>query len=238
MIIGIMQPYFLPYIGYWQLMNAVDQYVIYDDVNYIKGGWINRNRILNHGMVQYINVYLKGASPNLLINQILVNHEAVLKNRTKRMIENCYSKAPFYQQGNELFGEILSCQEENLALFLMNSIRIICKYLEINTGLILSSELKKDNKLRGQEKVIEICRTLHADQYYNAIGGQQLYSFEEFAREGIDLHFFRTDQIIYQQFQEEFVPNLSILDMIMFNDKAKIKEYLSNYALVGKGEDR
>lgn len=237
MILGIMQPYFLPYIGYWQLMNAVDQYVIYDDVNYIKGGWINRNRILNHGMAQYINVYLKGASPNLLINQILVNQEEALQNKTKRMIENCYSKAPFYEQGNELFREIMSCQEKNLALFLMNSIQIICKFLEINTGLILSSELKKDNKLRGQDKVIEICRNLHADQYYNAIGGQQLYSFEEFAREGIDLHFFRTDQIIYPQFQEEFVPNLSILDMIMFNDKARIKEYLNNYVLVGKGED-
>lgn len=229
-----MQPYFLPYIGYWQLLNAVDEYVIYDDVNFIKGGWINRNRILNHTKPQYINVYLKGASPNLRICDIKVEQAAALKNKTIRMLENCYSKAPYFKEGYELAKGILLYPETNLALFLANSIQVVCDYLSITTKLHLSSELEKDNTLHGQDKVLAVCELLHAQDYYNAIGGRELYSFEAFRKRGICLHFVQTDDMEYPQAKNEFVPNLSILDVIMFNSKERIQEMLKDYTLISE----
>ena len=98
MKIGIMQPYFLPYIGYWQLLNAVDKYVIYDDVNYIKGGWINRNRILINKEPKYFNVKLNGASPNKLINEVEVSNDNIWQKKLLKTIEENYKKAPFLKK--------------------------------------------------------------------------------------------------------------------------------------------
>lgn len=232
MKLGIMQPYFIPYIGYWQLLNAVDKYVIYDDVNYIKGGWINRNRIMNHGKIQYVNINLKAASPNRLINQIEVDTSAVLRNKTLRMIENCYSKAANFEEGYALLQNIFLCAESNLALFLKNSIEIICDYLDIQTELLLSSDIKKNNKLKGQDKVLKICEILQADTYYNSIGGSQLYSFEQFREKGVQLCFFKTKNIVYEQQSVLFEPNLSIMDVIMNCSKEQVRKFLNDFELV------
>lgn len=234
MKIGIMQPYFVPYIGYWQLMNAVDKYVIYDDVNYIKGGWINRNRILVDGQPHYFNLPVLGASSNKKINEIQVNNEEVLIKRNLRCIEAAYKKAPFFLDGFPLVEQILRCQEKNVASYIKKSFEIICSYLNIKTELIMSSDLNKDNKLKGQDKVLSICSLLKATEYYNAIGGQELYSFEDFKEKGIELKFLKTDNIVYHQYGNLFQSNLSIIDVIMFNQKEKINEMLMQYELIGK----
>lgn len=232
MKIGIMQPYFLPYIGYWQLLNAVDKYVIYDDVNYIKGGWINRNRILINKEAKYFNVKLNGASPNKLINEVEVSLDEVYQKKLLKTIEENYKKAPFFYKIFPVIQRIVENKEINLAKYLEYSIREICSYLDIKTELIISSNLEKNNSLKGKDKVIEICKKLGGSEYYNAIGGQELYSFEEFKSNGIELKFLKTEEINYQQFNNEFVPYLSILDVMMFNSKEKVKEFLNNYSLV------
>ena len=232
MKLGIMQPYFFPYIGYWQLLNVVDKYVIYDDVNYIKGGWINRNRILVNGVPKYFNLPMLGASPFKKINEIQVNNENVLIAKNMRMIEGAYKKAPFYGELYPLLEKILYCQQENIASYIKESFMILCDYLEINTELLVSSELNKNCELKGQEKVIHICKLLQADEYYNAIGGQQLYSFEEFQKEGIKLKFIQTDEIQYKQFDNEFQSNLSIIDVMMFNGKEGTKKLLEKYRVL------
>lgn len=227
-----MQPYFLPYIGYWQLMNSVDKYVIYDDVNFIKGGWINRNRILMNGEAKMINLQMKGASPNKLINEVEVADDIVYKKKLLKTIENCYKKAPYFKDVFPIIENIINHHDNNLAKYLECTIRKICEYLSINTELVVSSTVNKNNDLKGQEKVIEICNVLGADEYYNAIGGQELYSYNDFLKKGIKLRFLRTGTIEYKQFNNEFVSNLSIIDVIMFNSVEEIKNKLNIYELL------
>lgn len=232
MKIGIMQPYFFPYIGYWQLLNAVEKYVIYDDVNFIKGGWINRNRILIGKETKYFNVQMVGASPYKLINEINVNNDEKIVDKNLRIIEAAYKKAPYYDSVYPIIQKILKSGKENLAEYITESIKEICNYLDITTELIISSDLKKDNSLKGQEKVLTICDLLNASEYYNAVGGQELYSFSDFRQRGITLKFVKSNPIVYKQFDEEFRENLSILDVMMFNSKKQIKEYLEDYELI------
>lgn len=232
MKLGIMQPYFFPYIGYWQLMNAVDKYVIYDDVNFIKGGWINRNRILVNGKPQYFNVQMKGASPFKLINEVEVNNSEISVNKNLKTIYMAYHKAPYFSKVNLLIEKILKNQTQNLSEYVINSIKSIAEYLNIKTEIIISSKISKNNELKNQDKVIDICKKLNATDYYNAIGGMDLYSFYEFKKNGINLSFLKTNDICYEQFNNEFVSNLSIIDVMMFNSKDKIKEMLDDFTLI------
>ncbi len=232
MKVGIMQPYFFPYIGYWQLMNAVDKYVIYDDVNYIKGGWINRNRILIDGQPKMLNIKLNGASSNKFINEVMVSRDSVFKKKLLKTISHSYKKAPLYEKVYPLIEKIILYEEEQLALYLQNTIEMIADYLEMNTQFILSSNIEKNNLLTGQEKVIEICKILEANEYYNAIGGKELYSKELFNENNISLKFLHTDLIEYNQFDNEFEPNLSVIDIMMFNSKDEINSMMNSYSLI------
>lgn len=232
MKLGIMQPYFMPYIGYWQLMNAVDKYVIYDDVNFIKGGWINRNRILMNDEAKMINLKMNGASPNKHINEVESAGDVVYNKKLLKTIESCYKKAPYFLDVYPVIEKIINNEQKNLAKYLEYSIRQICKYLTISTELIVSSSINKNNDLKGQDKVIEICNVLGANEYYNAIGGQELYSYSNFNTHGVKLSFLKTGIIEYQQFNNEFISNLSIIDVMMFNSVEKIKNKLDIYELL------
>lgn len=232
MKVGIMQPYFFPYIGYWQLINAVDKYVIYDDVNFIKRGWIHRNRILFEGKPKYFNLPLLGASQNKLINQIKLNPEKKLKDRNLQILKEAYKRAPHFKAIYSILEDIILCDEENLAKYLYNSIKIICENLGITTELIVSSELEKDCSLKGKDKIISICILLGATSYYNAIGGQDLYSYSEFQKRGIKLHFIKTNEIEYNQDTFVFQKNLSIIDLMMYNSTKEIRKILEKYTLL------
>lgn len=231
MKLGIMQPYFFPYIGYWQLLNAVDKYVIYDDVNFIKNGWINRNRILIAGAAQWFTLPLWQASPFKRINEIEITPELKLKTKLLKTLDMAYHKAPFFKPVFELFEQTLA-QGSNLSECLSFSIRQIAQYLDIQTEIILSSSLEKDNTLKGKDKVLHICNKLGATEYLNAVGGQELYDKAEFAAHGIKLYFLQTNAITYKQFKGEFVPNLSILDVMMFNPPQQIKNFLNDCTLI------
>lgn len=230
MKLGIMQPYFLPYLGYWQLMNAVDTYVIYDDVNYIKNGWINRNRMLSTaGKDIYFTLSLDGAGSFKKINEIDILQ---VPDKIIKTIQQVYRKAPNFMEAYPLIENVLFCQEKNLAKFLAHSIKSVADYLEMKTKFIISSELDKNNDLRAEEKVLHICELLGADEYYNAIGGQELYSKDVFAQHGIKLSFLETELNPYPQFKWDFMPGLSILDILMFNSKSRVQEMLREYTLV------
>lgn len=232
MKLGIMQPYFFPYMGYWQLINAVDKYVIYDDVNFIKGGWINRNNILINKKVNLINLRIHKASPNKLINEIEVLGNETYNNKLLKTIEESYKKAPYFNFVFPVIEKVVDQDEKNLAKYLAFSIKEVCNYLGIKTQLILSSEINKNNDLRGQDKVIEICKIFKADMYINAIGGKALYSVKEFDSNGIQLKFLKTGGINYQQFNNDFIPNLSIIDVMMFNSPEEINKMFNIYDLL------
>lgn len=232
MRLGIMQPYFFPYIGYWQLINAVDKYVIFDDVNYINRGWINRNRILIDKKAGMINLKLQGASQNKLINEIEILDDPAESKKILKTLESCYRRAPYYNTAIQLIESIISHEEKNLAKYLINSIKQICRYASIETEILVSSSIKKDNSLKGQDKILEICRLLEADEYINAIGGRMLYSHDAFEANNISLKFLQPLISPYKQFGNEFVPGLSIIDVMMFNPPEKIKAMLGEYELV------
>lgn len=229
MKLGIMQPYFLPYIGYFQLINLVDKYVIYDDVNFIKGGWINRNRILLNGEPFMVNVIMQGASSFKKINEIEVarNNEKILKT-----IEQAYKKAPYFNDVFPLLFDIIKFKNNNLASFIFNSITVLSDYMKIKTHFVLSSEIQKNNELKGQDKVIDICKLLDASEYYNAIGGQSLYNKLTFAENNIGLKFVNTKFLEYKQFDSPFVPSLSIIDVLMFNSIDNVNDLLNKCEIV------
>ena len=224
-----MQPYFMPYLGYWQLMAAVDKYVVYDDVNYIKGGWVSRNNILMNGQAHMFTITLNGASPYKHFNEIEVRDDF---KKFRKMLQSCYAKAPYYAEVMPLLEKICNYEVRTLSAFIINSFHIILDYLDIKTELILSSTIKKDNSLHAADKVKHICHLLEADAYYNAIGGQELYDVDDFAQDGITLKFIRTSEISYPQYKNTFVPNLSIIDVLMFNGKERTNQLLKEYTLV------
>jgi hypothetical protein len=228
MKLAIMQPYLFPYIGYFQLIHAVDAFVVYDDVNYIKRGWINRNNLLAKGKAELFTLETSGASLHKLINEIGVGG-----NRLKLLtnIRHKYCKAPFFLEVFPLIEGILHAQEDNLAKFLTNSLQIVCRYLGLEPNWYVSSELGKIPGRKGQDKILNICDLLKADHYINPPGGRDLYDRELFANCGINLSFLRPSFEAYPQFGAEFVPFLSIIDVMMFNDRISCEKLLEDYSL-------
>lgn len=231
MKLGIMQPYFFPYLGYWQLINAVDTYVVYDDVAYIKGGWINRNNILINNHANMITLPLDNSSSFKNINEIMITDNKKQVDKLLKSIRFAYAKAPYYDDIMPIIEKLFE-NNNNIAQFNTNTIFAINKYLGIDTKIIFSSNLKKDNNLKAQNKVIHINKLLGADTYINAIGGMELYNREDFEIEEIELKFLNMKDVKYKQYKDEFVPNLSIIDVMMFNSQETIKEMLDDYELL------
>ena len=229
MKLGIMQPYFMPYIGYFQLIKAVDEYVVYDDVNYIKGGWINRNNILVNGEKKLFTIILRGASPYKLINEIEIGDDF---KKFLKTIQLSYSKAAYFDEVIILIEKIISFNNKNLSDFTANSILEIINFLDIKTKVHISSNLEKNISLKGKDKVINICEKLGATSYYNAIGGQALYEKIEFKAHGIDLFFLKSEIETYNQYNNCYIPNLSIIDVLMHNSKKETNRLLDCYSII------
>jgi hypothetical protein len=231
--IAIMQPYFLPYIGYFQLVNSVDEFIVYDNIQYTKKGWINRNRILDNGSDRLFTIPIKKDSDYLDVVDRRLS-ESWDKDR-KKLINSLYTlyhKAPYFNESFSIIEECLLDDEDNLFIFILNSLNKVNNYLEINTPIIISSNISVDHSLKAQDKVIAICKAREATTYINAIGGVDLYSKATFEANNLQLNFIKSHQITYQQFDGAFVPWLSIVDVMMFNSKEIIKDYLNSYTLV------
>jgi hypothetical protein len=229
MKVAIMQPYFLPYLGYFQLIKAVDTFVFYDDVTFIKQGWINRNRILLNNKDFLFNLEMKGASSFKNINTIEIGNN---RNKLLKTFIQAYKKAPYFKDIESILVSIFETTQSNLSLYVINTIQLIANYFGLNTEFLISSEIEKNNGLKGQDKVIEICRILDANIYINSIGGRELYSKDDFTRNGIELSFIQTKRIEYKQYSIEFIPWLSIIDIMMFNSLEEINMMLDEYELI------
>ena len=210
------------------MIHAVDFFVVFDDVNFINCGWINRNYILARGERSRITLELQGASQNLLINQVSVGNNRI---KLLKSIQHAYGKAPRFKWVFPMIEELLMNKEPNLARYLDNSIKRIAQYLDLNPHWIMSSELNKDSTLRGQDKVLAICNELGTSNYINMPGGKELYDYQSFELEGINLSFIQPASDEYAQFGRPFVPYLSIIDVMMFNDQEQCLELLRGYEL-------
>lgn len=234
MKLAVMQPYIFPYIGYFQLMSAVDHFVLFDDVQFIKKGWINRNRILNGASSFLFTVPLVKASQQTLIKDRMINVEQWEINRAKLLtfIQRNYHAAPFFTSVFPEIESMIKIDEPCLVEYIEHSLRVCCELMGINIKITKASNLNIPTELKGQDRIVNICKKLGASQYINAIGGKNLYDQATFHREGIKLLFIQAEQIKYVQFGNEFVPWLSIIDVLMFNSMGKVREYLARYSLV------
>jgi hypothetical protein len=231
MKLAIMQPYFLPYIGYWQLLNAVDRFVVYDNIQFTKKGWINRNRFLLNGRDELFTIPVRKDSEYRHVVERVVAADFDREKLLNRLAA-AYRRAPHFATVFPLVSELVQADSANLFEFIYHSIERVAAYLGIETPLVISSTVPIDHSLRAEEKVLALCRAWGADTYLNPIGGRELYAKDRFQAAGITLHFLQTRPITYPQFNGEFVPNLSILDVMMFNSPTEIRAMLGEFDLV------
>ncbi|MFH1612619.1 MAG: WbqC family protein [bacterium] len=231
MKIGIMQPYFFPYIGYFQLIKSVDKFVVYDNIKYTKKGWINRNRFLQNRKATNFFISIKKDSDYLDVKDRIISVD-FNKIKLLNKMKEAYKKAPYFKQIFYLFEKVLLNNETNLFKYIYFSIKEICKELKIETEIVICSNIGIDHSIKSQDKVIDICQYFDASTYINAIGGQRLYSNDIFREHGLDLKFIKSMPIEYQQFNNAFVPWLSIIDVMMFNDPIEMGKLLDNYELI------
>ncbi len=255
MKLAIMQPYFFPYIGYFQCIAAVDKYILYENLDYITEGWMHRNRILiKNKAASYINARTIGRSSNKKISEIELDTNFIWKKKLINSIRLNYSGAKYFEESFALIEQLI--QQEHKYLFEYNTaiIKGICNFLNIKTTIISDNKnylpfedklnaidyndysmftaLLKTKPIKKVARVLEMCRMEQADTFVNAIGGKDLYDKKEFEQYDIDLFFIQTGDIAYEQFNRDFFPHLSIIDVLMHNGREQTKELLNNYKLV------
>jgi len=232
MKVAIMQPYFFPYIGYFQLIGSVDLFIIYDNIKYTKKGWINRNRVLRNGADAVFTVPLRKDSDFLDVRDRAVAGDFD-RGKLVNQLREAYRSAPHFDEAFPVVEEAIISPRENLFEYIHGSLVDVCRYLRIGTRIVLSSSLAIDPVLKAQERVLALCKAAGASVYVNAIGGEKLYSRDEFDAEGVELKFLKSLAIEYPQFGDPFVPWLSIIDVMMFNTVTRIREFLATrYELV------
>jgi WbqC-like protein family len=232
MKIAIMQPYFLPYIGYFQLIASVDLFIIYDNIKYTKKGWINRNRFLSNGSDRVFSVPLRKDSDSLDVRDRALAAEFD-RSKLVNQLREPYRSAPYFQEAFPIVERAVLAPLDNLFNYINNSVAEVCRYLRIGTPIVPSSSLTVDPTLRAQDKVLAFCKAVGASVYVNAIGGLELYGKEAFASEDIALKFLKTLDIEYRQFGGPHVPWLSIVDVMMFNSIVTIRQFIeTRYELI------
>lgn len=251
-----MQPYFLPYIGYFQAIDAVDKYILYSDVNFSKRGWMNKNRILlKDGSIITLTLPLLNQSSCSLIHSIKIANNTNWKNKLLKTIFFNYKRASYFDETYPFIEKLFDNSFEYLYQLNGFLIESISKFIGIETIIEYEnskkyyeleqrlreidennySKFKYMEKTRPEKKVariIEICKTENATTYINAIGGQTLYSKYEFSDHGIVLNFIKMEEFDYLQFSHDFQPNLSIIDVLMHNGSEGTKRLIRKYTLI------
>jgi hypothetical protein len=227
-----MQPYFFPHIGYFQLLECSNIFVILDDVQHIQRGWVNRNRILINQEPHWLTYSVQKASRDFFINQRYYVEDPSERAKIMCNIASAYRKAPHFIEIYPFLLEIMNFNSSNVSEFNTNLIRCLAGFLEIECQILLSSELDKDNSLKGEDRIIDINRCLGSSHYVNPIGGIPLYDKQHFTECGLELSFLQPENIHYPQLKKPFVPFLSIIDVLMFNGISGTSKLLTKYHLI------
>ena len=232
MKVAIMQPYIFPYLGYFQLVNLVDKFVFFDDVSFIKGGWINRNNLLIENKSSLFSIPCVNISSNKKIDEVPIDNSKNWKEKLLKKIEHAYKKAPEYDIVFPIIKRVINSKFEFISDLAKRSIKEIATYLEIKTKLIESSKAYNNHSMKGEKRIIDICKKEKAQEYINPEMGLSLYSKENFEKEGLSINFIKFKPTKYQQFSGDFTSYLSIIDILMFNSKKKAKEMLNDFYLL------
>lgn len=233
MKVAVMQPYIFPYLGYYQLAHYADEFVFYDDVSFIKQGYINRNSILGDRVAQRITFPVRDASSNRLIKDHFFSEDF---SRQIKSIEQAYSKAPFFGSVFKIILSVLESPDRSVTSVCSNSIKVVMEYLNIPLSCRISSAMPYDREGDRVARLASICKYLGAHEYINSIGGSDLYEYDDFASKGVDLSFIKMNEVNYAQRRnnDPFVPNLSMIDIIMWCDPEEVKNMLSQYQLINR----
>lgn len=227
-----MQPYFMPYIGYFQMIKAVDVFVFYDDVNYIKGGWINRNQIIINNKATYFTIPLKNSSSFKKINEIEILKDTKDYKKIIKSVEQAYRKAPYYLEIMPIMYEVFNYNIKTISELSIESIIRISKYLQLETKFkVASKDFFHTKDLDRCNRLIQIVKECKGKYYINAIGGNKLYSKDYFKNHDVELNFIQSLKVDYKQFNNEFIPWLSIIDVLMFNSPEEVNIMLDQYKL-------
>lgn len=231
MKIAIMQPYIFPYIGYFQLIREVDLFVFYNDVNYIKRGWINRNRILLNNKEFLFTIPCKDVSQNRKICETRLAFDAIAKKKFLDNVYYAYNKAPHFEIIYPLIEHVILREFNYIDELAIASIKECAYFLQMESNFKISEGQYNNEELKKADRLIDICRKENISNYINPIGGEEIYAKGYFKNEGIDLQFLRSLPFTYTQFNQEFVPWLSIIDILMFNTKEAVTNLLNLYNL-------
>ena len=225
MRLAVMQPYLFPYIGYFKLIAATNKFVFYDDVNFIKNGWINRNRLELSGSIKYFTIPLIKQSSFKKILNIETAPHAVWRDSIRESIRHSYKKSPFFRQAIEIFDE--ATVSSNIAEVAKNSVKLSANYIGLECNFVDSSTVYGNDTLSGQERILDICSRELAETYVNAPGGLELYDLNEFANRGISLEFLDPKLPIYSRGTGSEISGLSILDLLMYHSSSDIKNMIN-----------
>lgn len=228
MKLAVMQPYLFPYIGYFQLIYAADLFLVYDDVSFIKQGYINRNSILSPNGVTRFTVPVPSASSNKLISELAFSPDV---SKVLKTIEQSYSKAPYYKAVFPMVRGILEHEDRSIAAICQKSYQDIFSYIGVERKLKKTSEIVYDRTLNARDRLMDLCHKFNADCYINASGGRALYCKADFLRQGLSLRFIDSLPLRYQQSNQEFVKNLSIIDVLMNCPPNEVVDLMRKYEL-------
>ncbi len=233
MSVAIMQPYFFPYLGYFQLVQAADHFVFYDDVMFIKKGWINRNRILMQGNDFLFSIPLEKQSQHKSIRQSTVAYGAEFPSKWLQQIESAYKKAPHFQEVLELIHRVIQEKPASIADLAAKSVMETWTYLGLEQKFYMSSELKTKPDVDRALRLIHITQELGDSHYINAVNGQALYDKPFFAAQGVQLDFLSPKLQPYPQGnQSEFMAGLSMIDVLMWNSREEVIQQVKNFDLI------
>lgn len=231
MKLAVMHPYFFPYIGYWQLIQSVDRFIVNTDVNYIEQGWVNRNRIQVHGEPAYITAPIDHASSNRSIFDTMLQPSTHWRGKLLRKIQAAYRKAPYFEAVFPVVERLIGYETDRLADYLAYQLQTLATLMGIETTLSVAGRSAEGGTLTGQARLLDICTREGATTYINLPGGRSLYQREAFAYAGIDLKFLAPPITTYQQFGPVHIPGLSIIDVLMFNSPSQVRALLAQYRL-------
>ena len=236
MKLAIMQPYFLPYLGYFSLIKHTDEFILFDTVQFIRHGWIERNRILkpSNGW-QYIMVPLKKHSRETIIKDIEINNDQQWKEKILAQLQHYKKQAPYFSNVIDILNEIFSKEYATIVDLNLASLKTVCNYLGINTPIQVFSLMNIDIEPANapDEWALNICKALgNVDEYWNPPGGQSFFDRKKYENAGINLKFHSAILTDYDQKRNVFEPGLSIIDVMMFNSVDEINKMLDNYELI------
>ena len=236
MKLGIMQPYFFPYIGYFSLIKHTDFWVVFDTPQFMRHGWVERNRILKPDGIewQYVKAPLEKFGQKTAIKDLLIKNTTNWEQKILAQLQHYKKKSPYYQNTLRILEEVFCTRYTSITDLNNKVLEIICKYLSIDFKYVVFSSMDLDTSMVSEpdEWALEISKSLKAEEYINPIGGLEFFDRSKYEKENIKIHFQRQNIKEYKQLKGEFVPGLSILDVLMFNSPEEINIMLDDFELV------